>query len=307
MLILFYDTLWGQPLELGEEMDFGEEMAGTEFSTDRRRYDEADAVVFHLPEWPFTPTPAGTADGPPPKRPGQIWVAWSMECEEHYPLMRDAGFMRAFELTMTYKRDADIPLSYADPRGAAADMFAELRRPPPDRGRQAPLLASFISSSHDRSGRQAYHRELARHLPIDCYGAFMRNRTLVPDLGRQTKLETLPAYKFAIAFENARAEDYVTEKFFDPLRVGCVPVYLGAPNVEDFAPGDRCFIDAADYADPRALADHLLALSRDDDAYASYFEWKRKPLRRNFETLVQEQATSWLARLARRVRTALAG
>ena len=205
-----------------------------------------------------------------------------MECEEHYPLMRDAGFMRAFELTMTYKRDADIPLSYADPRGAAADMFAELRRPPPDRGRQAPLLASFISSSHDRSGRQAYHRELARHLPIDCYGAFMRNRTLVPDLGRQTKLETLPAYKFAIAFENARAEDYVTEKFFDPLRVGCVPVYLGAPNVEDFAPGDRCFIDAADYADPRALADHLLALSRDDDAYASYFEWKRKPLRRSF-------------------------
>lgn len=38
-----------------------------------------------------------------------------------------------------------------------------------------------------------------------------------------------------MAFENVIAMDYVTEKFYDPLIAGSVLVYLGAPNIADFA------------------------------------------------------------------------
>jgi hypothetical protein len=301
MLILFYNTLWGAPLDLPMAIE------GTEFSTDRQRYDEAEAVVFHLPEWPFERVLSdGPAERPPEKRPGQLWVAWSLECEQHYPVMRNPQFMRAFDLTMTYKRSADIPLNYAEHHGTAAAMIEAFRRPPPIH-KEASLLVSFISSRYDRSGRRAYQQELARHLAIDSYGRFMRNRTLNPDLGRATKLEAIAGYKFTIAFENACAEDYVTEKFFDPLWAGSVPVYLGAPNVEDFAPGDKCFIDASAYPDPRSLADYLQELANDDKAYRSYFDWKTKPFRKTFEDQLAERTRHWSMRLSERVKKQLSG
>ena len=93
---------------------------------------------------------------PPAKRPGQHWVAWSMECEDHYPLMRLNAFMRHFDITMTYRLDADVPMTYVDDRG--------LREPPRPKLAE-PLVAAFISSRIDRSGRRGYLRQLARHLP----------------------------------------------------------------------------------------------------------------------------------------------
>jgi glycoprotein 3-alpha-L-fucosyltransferase len=51
------------------------------------------------------------------------------------------------------------------------------------------------------------------------------------------KVEALQEYKFSLAFENSNVEDYVTEKFFQSLVAGAVPVVVGAPNIQDFAPG----------------------------------------------------------------------
>jgi hypothetical protein len=49
-------------------------------------------------------------------------------------------------------------------------------------------------------------------------------------------------YKFALAYENAVFPGYVTEKIFDAFFAGCVPIYLGAPNVTDYIPAET-FID----------------------------------------------------------------
>lgn len=38
-------------------------------------------------------------------------------------------------------------------------------------------------------------------------------------------------YKFAIAFENAICEDYITEKLWRPLIAGTVPIYVGSPSI----------------------------------------------------------------------------
>ncbi len=68
---------------------------------------------------------------------------------------------------------------------------------------------------------------------------------------------------------------------------GSVPIYLGAPNVEDFAPGHRCFINLAEFPDPRELANYLKALAEDVEAYRSYFAWKEQPYRPGFRPSVQ--------------------
>jgi hypothetical protein len=115
-----------------------------------------------------------------------------------------------------------------------------------------------------------------KYAKVDSYGDILRNRELPEvDCGRDTRLATLARYKFTLAFENSIAPDYVTEKFFDPLIAGSVPVYLGAPNVSDFAPADRCFINVADFSSPAALAAHLNILIQDAEAYA---RWAGKTL-----------------------------
>ncbi|HEX7589325.1 MAG TPA: glycosyltransferase family 10, partial [Anaerolineae bacterium] len=163
------------------------------------------------------------------------------------------------------------------------------------------LVAAFISSRFNQSRRFEYTRELMRYLKVDSYGKFMRNRSLKGDQWRPTKLEIIARYKFTLAFENAIAPDYVTEKFFDPLVAGSVPVYLGAPNVETLAPGDHCFINTSDFPSARALADYLIDVADDQAAYDTFFEWKQKPFRQAFAQYLEEQKTHTFIRLFRRV------
>ena len=89
------------------------------------------------------------------------------------------------------------------------------------------------------------------------------------DGGRETKLEVLRRYRFNLAFENCIDRDYVTEKWFDCLLAGCVPVYAGAPNIADFAPGPDSYVDALAF-EPEALARHLPA------AFTRLFEGQDK-------------------------------
>lgn len=97
------------------------------------------------------------------------------------------------------------------------------------------------------------------------------------------------------------ARDYVSEKFFDPLFTGSVPVYLGAPNAADFAPGDRCYINTADFPSPRRLAETLRWLAADEAAYQAYLRWKNEPFRPAFLRLLAGTEAHPLTRLARRL------
>lgn len=254
-----------------------------EFSLDPRRLGEADVVVVHVPtlrgRWPRG------------RRPGQTWVAWSMESDVNYPVLADPAFMAQFDLTMTYRRDASVWCPYLD------DLVrAEITTPPVAKSEPAPAVY-FASNSRDRCGRARYAFELMRRLRVDSYGSSLTTRRLAEDRGHGTKLATIARYRFTLAFENSITEDYVTEKFFDPLIAGSVPVYRGAPNVADFAPGRRCFIDAADFDGPAALAAHLTRLAGDEAAYQDYLAWKAEPLAPRFIALLERARGNALSRL----------
>ena len=81
------------------------------------------------------------------------------------------------------------------------------------------------------------------------------------------KAEIYARYRFALVYENAQVPGYVSEKIFDAMRSGTVPVYLGAPNVEAYVPAS-CFVDRRRFASDRALAGFLGAVS--EERYAEY-------------------------------------
>ena len=74
--------------------------------------------------------------------------------------------------------------------------------------------------------------------------------------------------KFSYCYENTKnLENYITEKIFDAMMYGCVPVYWGAQNILDFVPKE-CFIDRRDFDDQKSLHEYLKNISV--EAYETY-------------------------------------
>lgn len=80
--------------------------------------------------------------------------------------------------------------------------------------------------------------------------------------------------------ENSMTKDYVTEKVYDGLVAGCVPIYLGAPNIDKYIPDSNAIVDYARFGTPAALKEELERLARDQAAYEQKLLWKVKAQRR---------------------------
>lgn len=76
----------------------------------------------------------------------------------------------------------------------------------------------------------------------------------------KNKLKTLSRFKYGLCFENTAAKGYITEKLFDCFKAKCVPVYLGASNVEKYIP-KKCFIDARKFGNYNDLLNYLESLN----------------------------------------------
>lgn len=81
------------------------------------------------------------------------------------------------------------------------------------------------------------------------------------------KWDVLPSFRFALAYENMAALGYVTEKVFDVLRAGVVPVYLGAPNIATYV-DPQAFIDRREFGSDADLVSFLRSI--DEATYRRY-------------------------------------
>ena len=112
--------------------------------------------------------------------------------------------------------------------------------------------------------------ELAKYIPVHNYGKCLKNKD-EPDMGGRkgdragNKQAVLQRYKFYLAFENNKIKDYVSEKVFDGLLGGTLPVYYGAESIEQFMPveGQKAVIQMDDFESMENLAAFLNELARD--------------------------------------------
>lgn len=75
-----------------------------------------------------------------------------------------------------------------------------------------------------------------------------------------SKFEVLQDYEFCLCFENMCMDGYVTEKLFDCLYAGTIPLYLGAPDILDYIPGD-VFVDCRKYSTWKEMWEDVAAMS----------------------------------------------
>lgn len=117
-------------------------------------------------------------------------------------------------------------------------------------------FCNFVYSNPVRF-RNAFFRRLSRRKPVDAPGRCMQN--MPPIGGRadawqsrcasdwwQAKIDFLTSYRFTIAFENRSYPGYSTEKIYQAMSAGSIPIYWGDPLVHrDFNP--RSFINYHQY------------------------------------------------------------
>lgn len=104
------------------------------------------------------------------------------------------------------------------------------------------------------------------HEPASGADATTRNaiaRSYRGPIASDGKLKTLTGYKFTLCFENTIFPGYITEKLFDCLLAGTIPIYLGAPDIDAYVPKD-VFIDFRDFKNYSSLDDFLRNMPAED-------------------------------------------
>ncbi|MFN4140948.1 glycosyltransferase family 10 domain-containing protein [Aestuariivirga sp.] len=254
---------------------------------------DADVVVVHAPSLLDSGQRQNLEKLRRNSRPGQVWILVSQESSANYPDQFEPSFASLFDGEMSHRQTADVWIPYLGV--SIIKGCGEM-----ETGGRDELCCAFISSGVNKSGREAYLAELMKHIEIASYGRYQNNRRLPGDTGRDTKLRLMKSFTYAIAFENSLEEDYVTEKFFDPISVGTIPVYLGAPNAGEFYPGDECCIDASDHPDPRRMAQMMLQSDARD-----FHRWRGKPLRQSFVKKLERLSIPFHERFIAAVETLL--
>ena len=105
-LMLVYNTEWGKPLPLKIE----DVPADWVVTTDRRYVQQADAVVFRLPDLYLE------LETELNRPHGQLWVGWYFESdEETYSWLDDPEIRSMFDLWMGNREDADVHIHAGNP------------------------------------------------------------------------------------------------------------------------------------------------------------------------------------------------
>jgi hypothetical protein len=113
---------------------------------------------------------------------------------------------------------------------------------------------------------------------MDPYGVPIVIEKRPRDIGllHNSKMDPQSRYMFHLAFENTIEDGYVTEKLFDALYAGTVPVYLGdAKTARHLLPDPMAAIFVEDYPDMAALARYLISLTEDEAAYERHRVWRQ--------------------------------
>ncbi|KAL7246876.1 hypothetical protein ACSBR2_001897 [Camellia fascicularis] len=220
-------------------------------------------------------------------QPGTASVLRSMESSQYYAANNIAlARRRGYNIVMTTSLSSDVPVGYFS--WAEYDIMAPLQ-PKTEKA----LAAAFISNCGARNFRlQALEALEEADIKIDSYGSCHRNRDEAVE-----KVKTLKHYKFSLAFENSNEEDYVTEKYFQSLVAGSVPVVVGAPNIQDFAPSPSSFLHIRELEDADSVAKTMKYLAENPDAYNQSVRWKFEGPSNSFKALIDLAAVHSSCRL----------
>ena len=97
------------------------------------------------------------------------------------------------------------------------------------------------------------------------------NPFILTRANREDNASRFNQFAFNVAMENTVAPGYITEKIGNAFRSGSVPIYWGAPEINDFF-NPASFINVANYASPEACGQAAVQIWRDPQKMQPYLD-----------------------------------
>jgi len=206
-----------------------------------------------------------------------------------FPVHQDPKTLAIFGKVLTYNKDLidNKKFFYMVPMQARNDFdkkqsnFFRYWKKGFNAKKLCVLVATYWESSHPlelyRARKQLIKFFDDKPQDFDLYGRrwtdeFKKN---IKSEWVNNKFSCINKYKFCIAYENATNKGYISEKIFDCFYAGCVPIYLGAPDIEDFVP-KNCFINRRRFKNNTALYHYIKNIKEEE--YNEYLSNIRKYL-----------------------------
>ncbi|KAJ0411368.1 hypothetical protein ATCC90586_004354 [Pythium insidiosum] len=140
-------------------------------------------------------------------------------------------------------------------------------------------FCAYLYARCDRPQREYMFDLLNAHEPVDALGA-CQGAGRAPNASRRAHrfapffnddaVALYAAYRFVLAFENADAPGYVTEKIVNAFLAGSVPVFHGHSRSAAALFNPQSFIDCGAFRRLRDCAAYVLLVHRNASLYASY-------------------------------------
>lgn len=241
-----------------------------------------------------------------------VWgFSFSHESIIYYPWAANQYLLQLFNITTGYNRkmyDVLLPVYLHMYIPALTKNRLTLNQVLKDKENKSFVDSSILyvnSNCHPPSKRGKFMKSLMKLVDVDSWGKCQRNRfenelpasiLQIHNVSwnrfhyhgnwRGSKMALAKSYLFTVAIENSISYDYVTEKLWQPLAAGSVPIYLGAPNIDDWLPCSNCIIDLRQYRTPSAVAQLVEELTKNRTRYAEYHAWREKPINEKFVKLL---------------------
>ncbi len=140
---------------------------------------------------------------------------------------------------------------YCSPGMFREALFGELYSRRRKIARTAELVAANFLDIYGPgwNGEQISWCPLYHNRPYQCWRG-------IPTI---SKLDLCEQYRFVLSFENFKGRrGYISEKIFDPIFAGSIPVYLGDECITDYVPAEA-FVDARYFNNYTELLKYLIA------------------------------------------------
>ena len=133
-----------------------------------------------------------------------------------------------------------------------------------------------LVASHDRSGiRTKIYNDVSRVSSINCPGSLLHNDNTLRNRYADNKALYLQQFKFNICPENSTSPGYVTEKLFQSLYSGCIPIYNGwskDPEPDIINPNIILWYDSLDNEHNSNLLNEIYKLNSDEKFFSAFIE-----------------------------------
>jgi len=270
-------------------------------TTNYTDFEDASVIFFDYPYAnSFDQAPYIDLASLPPKLSHQKWVLyWRSESVGYYPFMGLPQYLNLFDLSMGSPPDImDIPL----PIYIISDEKAlEIANAPP----AFPLdqtpenyVVMLVDNCGPKNRRNELMEVLINNASAHSYGGCFHNKDLPEGLGKENgpngwgdwepkKLKVLAGYPFVFGAENSNCRGYVTEKIYNALEVGAIPIYLGAADISDFVP-EGSFVDASKFDNFEQVATFIKTVDR-----SRFYDWKEVVKKDPSKFCKSCQASGW--------------